>query len=207
MTTEAFFQQLTAQSRGVQPNFEKSRFEDEQENALQLARQKYQYNYTHLPPLALLDTLPPEEEFPEDWMRMLLFHGVQLLLNTLVVNRGDRGQAGLSDDIRGFLIEALIKQPLSIRKTVMLMMAGFMEEISHRSLLQSVKELDKMAVGVIKKVGKAGVKQIVGAAAEILLQDRPLGRPLAVKDYYQLYQELDVPAIAAGFRTMTYSHT
>ena len=199
MTTEAFFQQLTAQSRGIQPNFEKFRFENE-ENALELARQKYQYNYTHLPPLALLDTLPPEEEFPADWLRMLLFHGVQLLLNTLIVNRGDRGQAGLSDDIRGFLIEALIQQPLAIRKTVLMMMSSFIEELSHRSLLQSVKELDEMAVSVIEKIGKAGVKQIVGAAAEILLQDRPLGRPLAVKDYHQLYQELSVPAIASGFQ-------
>lgn len=200
MTKEAFFQQLTASSRGIQPNFERSQLENERDNALELARQKYQYNYTHLPPLALLDTLPPEEEFPADWLRMLLFHGIQLLLNTLVVNRGDQGPEGLSDDIRGFLIEALIKQPLSIRKTVLIMMAGFFEELSHRSLLQSVTELDEMVVGVIKKVGKAGVKQIVGAAAEMLLQDKPLGRPLAVKDYHQLYQELSVPAIAAGFQ-------
>ncbi|MEO1395805.1 MAG: lipoxygenase family protein [Cyanobacteria bacterium J06634_5] len=196
MTQEAFFQQLTARSRGIEPNFETSQFDDSE---LELARQKYQYNYIHLPPLALIDTLPPEEEFSSDWLRMLLFKGIHLLINTLAVNRGDRGREGLSDDIRRFLLEALVKQPFSIRRTVVTAIVGFVKELRQRSLGQSARDLDDVIIGVLKRVGKARAKEIVGAAAELLLQDTPKGRPPTVEGYLKLFQEMETPAIAAGF--------
>ena len=198
MSQEAFFQQLTARSRGLEPNFETFQFE--QDSELELAQQKYQYNYTHLPPLALADSLPPEEEFSSEWLRMLVFKGIQLLINTLAVNRGDQGREGLADDVRRFLLEAMIKQPLSIRRTVVTALVGFVKELRHRRLSQSVRELDKVVIGVIRRVGKARAKELVGAAAELLLQDKPLGRPPTVEGYLKLYQELEVPAISAGFR-------
>lgn len=197
MSQEEFFKQLTARSRGIEPNFDKSEFENEQ--ALEIARQKYQYNYTHLPPLALVDTVPPEDEFSSDWVRLLAFKGIQLLINTLAVNRGDRGREGLSDDIRRFLLEALIKQPFSVRRTVVTAIVGFVKELRQRSLAQSARELDEVIIGVIKRVGRARVKEIILAAAEILAKDRPMGRPSAIDEYLKLYPEVKVPAIAAGF--------
>ena len=40
-------------------------------NELEKARGKYKYNYTRIPPIAMIDELPSEENFSTGWLRLL----------------------------------------------------------------------------------------------------------------------------------------
>ena len=70
-------------------------------------REKYTYNHSHIPPVAMVDTLPEEEKWSTPWKLMVAKVGYQLLVNKIIVTYGDQGKAGADDDVRAFLIARL----------------------------------------------------------------------------------------------------
>ena len=190
----AFFQRLLKHQSAADTGFADPPIEDQ----LEIARAKYRYNYTHIPPLALLDTLPPEESFSSEWLRILSRNGIALMINTLAVNRGDQGEEGLEDDIRCFLLEVLAQQPLDIRRTVLKSLIGFVKQLRHRRFTDCVQDLDEVVVTLLKRIGTAKAQEIFNQATELLLEDKPAGRPPTLDGYLQLFQAIEPPAIAAG---------
>src|SRR5262245_28523491 len=54
----------------------------------------YTYNYTYLPPLAMVQTVPPGEGFSArpDWIFLVALSALKLLINAIMIDiRGDRG--------------------------------------------------------------------------------------------------------------------
>lgn len=194
--TKSFFSRLMNRFGNDQPEFEDAQLENE----LELAKQKYQYNYSHIPPIAMIDTLPPEEDFSSEWLRILGRNGIAVMINTLAVNRGDRGKEGLEDDIRWFLLEVLAQQPLNIRGTVIKAIVNFVKQLPKRRLTQSYKDLDDVVVALLRSIGKAKAKEIFQDATDILAEDKPTGRPTSIDGYMELCQEIEPPAIAENFR-------
>jgi arachidonate 15-lipoxygenase len=81
-------------------------------NALQQGQTQaamYQYNYTYLEPIAMVDTLPQGENFSEQWIVLIGQQVLKLAINTLIVNRGDRGQVGPEDDVKEFLSQVFLQ--------------------------------------------------------------------------------------------------
>lgn len=75
----------------------------------QTAEHIYQYNYTYLEPIAMVDNLPPSENFSDPWLVLTGVQAIKLAINTLLSNRGDRGQKGAEDDVREFMGKVLLK--------------------------------------------------------------------------------------------------
>lgn len=67
----------------------------------------YDYNHTHIEPVAMSNTLPQHESFSVPWLILTAKQAIRLAINTLIANRGDRGQAGVEDDVREFLRQTL----------------------------------------------------------------------------------------------------
>jgi len=69
----------------------------------------YQYNYTYLESIAMVDKLPQGENFSQPWLVLTGQQAIKLAINTLIANQGDRGQKGVDDDVREFLGQTLFQ--------------------------------------------------------------------------------------------------
>ncbi len=72
----------------------------------------YQYNYTYIEPIAMVDTLPESENFSDAWKKLAAKQAFKLAINTLVVNLGnqsDRALQGNADDVRELLRQVLLQ--------------------------------------------------------------------------------------------------
>ncbi len=67
-------------------------------NSVEIVKQKYQYNYTHIPPLAMLDTVPEIEQFSKDWFYLVAQNMRIIFVNTIITNRGNRGSLSVRDE-------------------------------------------------------------------------------------------------------------
>ena len=196
---------------------------------LAAAQKTYRYNYSHIPPLALLDTLPPAEVFSLDWIRLIGPQVLTLLINTLAVNRGDRGQKGLQDDIRWFLLETLALQSQDLRQAILTAVfeiipqlrppqqpAALTQQSRWGKVLtgwQALKEsrsrtddsptppdLEGLIMSLLQLVGPDKAREIFWDAAALLAADRPTGRPTHIDDYQQLFHVIEPPPIAHTYQ-------
>jgi arachidonate 15-lipoxygenase len=69
----------------------------------------YQYNYTYLELIAMVEKLPPEENFSEPWLVLISIQAIKLAINTLLSNQGEKGQKEAEDKVREFMGKVLIK--------------------------------------------------------------------------------------------------
>jgi arachidonate 15-lipoxygenase len=69
----------------------------------------YQYNYNYIEPIAMLDTLPQAENFSEPWIVLTGQQVLKLAINTLIVNRGNRGKEGVEDDVQEFVRQVFLQ--------------------------------------------------------------------------------------------------
>lgn len=167
---------------------------------LQEKRQKYRYNYTHIPPVAMVDTLAEEEYFSAPWRLMVAKVGFELLVNTIIVNRGDRGKAGAADDVKAFLIETF-KETLTecggfSRIKVLWQVARFVPRILFGKLSTSAEELEDLIRDIIRSISPTFLKKFAANVQQKLKLDSPKGRGDDLKDFQALFQTLDLPAVA-----------
>lgn len=193
--TQSFFERLHDSGQASQPELV---IDPSSEEQLELMQQNYRYNYTHIPPIAMVDVLPAAEEFSSDWLKLLARSGITLLINTLAANRGDRGQAGLEDDIRWFLLETVTKQPPNLRKRLLEAIFELVRQRQQSS--ETDQDQDDMVLALLRNIGVAKAKEILNDAMELLLADQPQGRPASLDGYLKLYPKIRPPAIAAGFQ-------
>lgn len=69
----------------------------------------YQYNYTYLESIAMLDKLPPSENFSDPWLVLTGVQAIKLAINTLLSNQGVQGQEFAESEVREFIGKALLK--------------------------------------------------------------------------------------------------
>ncbi|MBX2865608.1 MAG: lipoxygenase [Leptolyngbyaceae cyanobacterium MAG.088] len=170
------------------------------EDNLQKKRQKYQYNYTHIPPVAMVNKLSEEEEFSSPWRLMVAKVGFEILVNTIIVNRGDRGKSGAADDVKVFLIET-VKETLAecngfSRLKILWQGAKFMPKLLLGRLSINVDELDDLIKDIISSVSGDFLQAFAANVQQKLKLDSPKGRGDDLKDFQSLFKTIDLPAIA-----------
>lgn len=72
----------------------------------------YQYNYTHIEPIAMVDELPPDEHFSDPWKELTAQQAFKSIINSLIVDlthQGDRGKKRIEDDVPEFLHQILVQ--------------------------------------------------------------------------------------------------
>jgi len=70
---------------------------------------QYNYNYNHIEPLAMVDKLPPDENFSFPWIVLTAKQALKLAINTLRVDLDNVGAERIEEDVKGFLWRILLQ--------------------------------------------------------------------------------------------------
>ncbi|MUG94341.1 lipoxygenase [Scytonema sp. UIC 10036] len=167
---------------------------------LDIARQEYQYNYTHIPPLAMVDVLPPAEDFATGWYFLLAQQVRGLFVNTLITNRGNRGSESIRDDVRLFILEVLLKGAIPFQTNIIVKVLQIVPQILAQGISRDFRELDDLLFSILKDSGITILKDSLNKVIELLYEGQPTGRATSLKDYEKLFPVLGVPAIATTFQ-------
>jgi arachidonate 15-lipoxygenase len=184
---------MTASS---QDNFKSS----SSSNSLEVARQQYQYNYTHIPPLAMVDSLPGGENFSTGWISLLVKQLRIIFVNTLITNRGNQGSKSIHDDVRRFILEALIKGMIPARIFVIARLIQIVPQLLLKGMSKDYRELDDLLFALIKESGLLIFEDALDRVKALLNKGHPTGHVTSLKDYEKLFPVIEPPAIANNFQ-------
>lgn len=185
---------------------------------LEVAKQEYQYNYDHIPPVAMVNELPDREKPSKEWF-LLLVKSIRLLfVNILITNRGNQGNKGVRDDVIKYILEVIYKQIKSIKigednKIIPFFFQLFLNQqllLTQQLLSQGIpddfSEIDDLFVSILRENGLSVLKDILEEAVEVLKEGSPEGHATSLEDYQKLfsYEELfretgGIPSIAYTF--------
>ncbi|KYC38121.1 lipoxygenase [Scytonema hofmannii PCC 7110] len=169
-------------------------------DSLDIARQEYQYNYTHIPPLAMLDRLSPAEDFTNGWYFLLAQQLRAIFVNTLITNRGNRGSESIRDDVRLFILEVLLKGAIPFQTNIIVKFLQIVPQILAQGISRDFRELDDLLFSILKESGVTILRDSLHKVIELLYEGQPTGRATSLQDYEKLFPVLGVPAIAATFQ-------
>ncbi|MEB3343024.1 lipoxygenase family protein [Okeania sp.] len=186
--------------------------------SLEVARQEYQYNYTYIPPVAMVNKLPKREKPSQEWYLLLVKNIRLLFLNTLITNRGNRGNRGVRDDVIEYILAVIYEQIKSMKmgkenKTLPFFIQLFLSQnllLTQQLLSQGVpndfREIDDFLISLLKENGLSILKNIKNEVGTVLEKGRPEGHVTSLEDYQKLfsYKELfpetgGIPSIAHTF--------
>ena len=176
----------------------------EQRQDLTDIRAVYRYNYTHIPPVAMVDQLPPNEEFARNWLLMVGKQAFKLLENTLVANRGDCGKAGVKDDVKQFLRENLMETLAEEGRRKRLRLYGhlllLLPLLFFRILPGRSEEAEPFLLYLIESLGTDFLRPFLGNVLENLKKEAPMRKAASLEDFKNLFRTIELPAIANTFQ-------
>lgn len=161
----------------------------------------YAYNYTYLPPLAMVDVVPPPEAFSArpEWIFEVSLSALKILVNAVMI--------GVEKD-GGFFkyVTKLLAELHSI--------AGQLEEDAEKDFVNAIaQEVEKVGIptnqpeleafleGVIKNFAETIAAETLGDILKIILNmGTVFGEASSVEDYNQLFQVIPLPAVSQNFR-------
>jgi len=169
-------------------------------DSLDVARQEYQYNYTHIPSVAMVDQLPPAERFSRSWYLLLAEQLKVLFVNTLITNRGNRGSSSIRDDVKMFIFEALIKGAIPARISVIARLLQIVPQLLIRGISKDLQEIDDLLFSLLRESGVTILRDALNRVIALLYKDQPTGHATSLKDYEKLFPVIALPTIANTFQ-------
>jgi arachidonate 15-lipoxygenase len=89
----------------------------------------YQYNYTYLEPIAMVDTLPKDQNFSVPWIVLAGQQVLKLVINTLIVDLGSGEQRGSNDVAKDFLRQVFLQTLQEQGTSFKLKLIGALKEL------------------------------------------------------------------------------
>jgi arachidonate 15-lipoxygenase len=169
-------------------------------NSLDLARQEYQYNYTHIPPIAMVDQVPAAERFSTNWYFLLAEQLRVIFVNTLITNRGNRGSKSVRDDIKMFILEALLKGAIPARISIIARLLQIIPQFLIKGISKDFRELDDLLFALLRENGVLILRDSLNRVIALLYEGQPTGHVTNLKDYEKLFPMIELPAIAQNFQ-------
>lgn len=168
-------------------------------DTLDIAKQVYQYNYTHIPAIAMLDELPDADQFTNRWFYILAEQLKILFINTVMANRSDRNSTSIRHEVRLFILKALLKGAIPLQ---IIVIARLLQIIPQLLVTKSkeFKELDDLFFSILKKSGLSIFQDALVRLTEILYQNQPTGHATHLKDYEKLYPVMTPPTVSNTFQ-------
>jgi arachidonate 15-lipoxygenase len=161
----------------------------------------YTYNYTYLPPLAMVDALPPAEAFSArpDWIFLVARSALKILINSIMIGVKNKG-----DNI------AFVPQVLKDLKAVAQQLKGdagrdlsnaIAMELEKQGSPTTLPQLKAFLEGVIEPFAKTLTLETLRGIGQSLGQFRTVSGPASsLEDYDQLFQFISLPAVSQNFR-------
>ena len=169
-------------------------------HTLDIARQEYQYNYIHIPSIAMVDQLSSTEKFTTNWYFLLAQQLRVLFVNTLIVNRGNQGSKSIRDDVERFILEALLKGALPARISILARILQIIPQFLLKSISKDLRELDDLFYSILKENGLVILRDALNRVINLLYEGQPTGHATSLKDYENLFPVIGVPAIAKSYQ-------
>ncbi|MBW4644914.1 MAG: lipoxygenase [Goleter apudmare HA4340-LM2] len=167
---------------------------------LNVAKQEYQYNYTHIPPIAMVDQLPPGEKFTRSWYFLLARELRVLFVNTLITNRGNHGSKSVRDDVKKFILEVLFKGAIPFRIKIIARLIQIVPQFLIKGISKDFRELDDLFFTILKENGVLILRDALNGVIARLYEGQPTGHVTSIKDYEKLVPEMELTAIANTFQ-------
>lgn len=167
---------------------------------LDIARQEYQYNYTRIPPIAMVDQLPPLQEFTRNWYFLLAQQLRVLFINTLITNRGNQGSQSVRDDVIKFILEAVIKGAIPFRISLITRLLQIIPQFLIKGISKDFREIDELLFKILKENGILILRDSLNRVIKLLYEGQPTGHVTSLKDYEKLLPEIKLPAIASTYQ-------
>ncbi|BAY23637.1 lipoxygenase-like protein [Calothrix sp. NIES-2100] len=168
--------------------------------SLEIARQEYRYNYSHIPPLAMVDELPPGEKFSTSWYFLLAQQLRMIFVNTLITNRGNRGSKSVRDDVKLFILEALFKGAIPLNISIIARLLQIIPQFLIKGISKDFHELDDLFFSILKDNGVQILRDTLNRVIEMLYEGQPTGHVTNLTEYEKLFPIIGVPAIAKTFQ-------
>ncbi len=165
-------------------------------NNLDHIKLEYQYNYTRIPPLAMVDTLPLKEDFSIAWYRLLVKQLKIIFVNTLITNRGNRGSKSLRDDIRNFIFESVREEALPTQLSILGRVLQIAPQLLIARMSKDYREVDELLLSVIKDCGLSIFRDLLGRINTRLERGHPTGHVSSLNDYSKLFPVFEPPQFA-----------
>ncbi|MGK7923605.1 MAG: lipoxygenase family protein [Trichodesmium sp.] len=176
-------------------------------NILAAARKKYIYNYTHIPPVAMVDKLPPDEQPSKEWYFSLAITIRHIFVNTLIANRGNHGDQGTRDDVIRYIRDVISREGISTKIGVITTIVQVFFRLLITGVSRDFHEIDNLLYTLFKQEELSLFSSILGRAVKILEEGSLKGHATNLKDYQKLLASPElfpetggIPSIANTFQ-------
>src|SRR5262249_13770498 len=156
----------------------------------------YAYNYTYLPPLAMVQTVPPGEGFSSrpDWILQVALSALEVLINAILIDiRQEQGSLQYFEKLVKNL-NVVAGQLEADAETVFLKAVD--EERRVHGIPTTRTEFKTLLEAIVKTFAATVTEETLYDVIQIILRRRkPSARPTSLNDYNQLFQFIPLPAI------------
>ena len=169
-----------------------------------LQQGKYKYNYTYLPPLAMVDTVAPEEAFSArpEWIELVGFRAVTVLINTILV--GIDKEQGIILYLSELLKHLKMIAALLEGEIIKDLLQALESEIEQQGLPDSFDELEEFLERVAKSFASTLTEDALGDLVNVIIKMGTItGQPQSLEDYAKLFTLIPLPEINDTFENDT----
>ncbi len=165
---------------------------------------KYTYNYTYLPPLAMVDTVPPAEAFSArpDWIFLVSVSALKILVNTIMIGvKSDGGIIQYVENLRAKLKEVAAQLEADAERDLLRAIESEVEKVGFPTTLP---KLIAFLEGVVENFARTVTEETLGDIVQIIVQEGTVSGPASsLDDYNQLFQFIQLPAVSQNFQEDT----
>lgn len=162
---------------------------------------EYTYNYNYLPPLAMVETVPPSEAFTArpDWIFLVAMSALKVLLNAVMI--GVKNEGGIIDYVEKLVADIKTIAGQLKPDAEAAFAAAIAGELSDSGFPTSIEKLQAFLEGVVKKFALTVTEDTLGDILTIIAQMGTVSGPASsLDDYNNLFQFISLPAISGTFQ-------
>jgi len=163
---------------------------------------KYQYNYTYLPPLAMLDSLPKSEDFSArpGWILKVAKSVLNILINSIMIGiEEEKGVPRYVEKLLAILKETSQELNKDAKEALL---KAIEQELKKQGFPISPTKLESFLKGVIASFATSITKETLNDLMGIIIKLGTLsGKATSLKDYEKLFQFIPLPEISQNFET------
>src|SRR5262245_41884651 len=160
----------------------------------------YTYNYNYLPPLALVDTIPPAEAFSArpDWILQVARSALKILINSIMIGARKKGEN--IDFVQQVLKDLKAVAPLigDDGRDLSNALAMELEKQGSPTTLPQLKAFLEVVIEPLAK--KITLKTLLGIEEKLGQFGTVSGPASSLEDYNQLFQFITLPRVSQNFR-------
>lgn len=162
---------------------------------------KYKYNYTYLPPLAMLDTLPASEDFSArpGWIVLVARSVLNILINAVMV--GINREQGITQYMEKLL--AALKEASSGLKAEakVALLTSIESQLKKQGFPTSPAKIEAFFKGFVESFAQTVTKETLNDLIGIVMKLGTIsGTATSLKDYDKLFQFIPLPTISQTFQ-------